>query len=97
METERDVKTYLLTLARKYGYECRKVRYEGRVGTPDWLLIGYGGELVWLELKRLGGVTSPSQDAEIEMLRSRGQRVLVLCGTDDVRELFETLRREHAS
>lgn len=62
---ERDVEAHLVKRVKELGGECRKVKWIGRVGAPDRLVmlpdgrlfavdeIGHG-RTTWVELKRPG-------------------------------------------
>ena len=59
------------------GGEVRKVRFIGRRGAPDRLVM-LPGRTVWVELKAPGKVAAPHQVREHQRMRRMGQRVEVI-------------------
>jgi len=74
---ERDVEAYLVQRVKALGGEVRKVKWIGRKGAPDRLVL-LPGCSVWVEIKRPRACATPGQLREHERLRSAGQIVLVL-------------------
>jgi hypothetical protein len=70
---ERDIEKYLIRRVRELGGECRKVKWIGRAGAPDRLVMcpmlfheGHASAhtaTVWVELKRPGGLATFPKDA----------------------------------
>ena len=75
---ERDIEGHLVRRAREVGGEVRKVKWIGRRGAPDRVVMLPGGRLYWVELKRPGQKAEPHQAREHERMRGMGQRVLVI-------------------
>lgn len=85
---ERDIEDYLVKRVNAMGGEVRKVRWIGRRGAPDRLVMmpavvteaGHfaDGGTVWVELKAPGKVPEPHQVREHERMRKMGQRVEVI-------------------
>jgi hypothetical protein len=83
VKKESVVEKYLTKRATLLGGEVRKVKFLGREGAPDRLVMFPNAISVWVETKSLTGKLRPSQEREHERLRSMGQRV-------------EVIRTEHA-
>lgn len=100
---ERDVEAHLVKRVKELGGECRKVKWIGRVGAPDRLVmlpggvVGYGDPCsTWVELKAPGkAVKFPSnahertQDREHKRMRAMGQQVVVIDSIEGVEELLK--------
>ena len=76
MAKESDIEKYLVARVRALGGECRKVKWVGRNGAPDrlvmlpysvdWAARGRphrGGVVLWIELKRPGKLATFPADA----------------------------------
>jgi hypothetical protein len=99
---ERDIEAHLVKRVRELGGEVRKVKWIGRVGAPDRLVmlpprtfITGGGlfnhpldRTAWVELKAPGEKARPSQAREHERMRAMGQRVVVIDSIEGVEELL---------
>ena len=91
---ERDVKAYFLKQAAARGALARKVRWEGRNGAPDWVLmqsrpwLSAYSATIWVELKASDGELSPGQIEEHKLMRSHGQHVEVVDSKESVDALF---------
>lgn len=67
-QRERDVEEYLIERVAKLGGETRKLKYQGRDGAPDRLIL-LPGRHIFIELKRpQGGVTKKIQSDERALL-----------------------------
>jgi|SRR6185503_6946382 len=86
---ERDIERYLVQQVKLLGGEVRKVRWIGRTGAPDRLVMlppaaerfTYGsddGRTIWVELKAPGVLPEPHQMREHTRMRRMGQRVKVV-------------------
>jgi hypothetical protein len=96
---ERDVEKYLVKKVKEAGGEVRKVKWIGRRGAPDRLVllpdgrvfavddIGHG-RAVWIELKKPGEKPEPHQSREHDRMRRLGQTVLVIDSFEGVEALF---------
>jgi len=73
---ESDIEKYLVERVKKLGGEVRKVKWIGRNGAPDRLVM-LPNRAVWVELKAPGQKCRPHQTCEHERLRRMGQRVAV--------------------
>lgn len=92
-DRERDVRAYLKARLKAMGGELRKVRWTGRNGAPDELVMlpwhkGRQATVVWVELKRPGEEPRSQQWREIAALKAHGQNVLVIASREDVDKLF---------
>lgn len=77
MMHERDVVLYLGERVFKMGGEMRRVRWIGRRGAPD-LLVLLPGRSFWVEAKAPGEKPSPAQLREHARLRAAGNRVEIV-------------------
>jgi len=75
---ERDIEAHLVRRVKALGGEIRKLRWIGRRGAPDRVVMFPGGQLWWVELKRAGGIAEAHQAREHARMLAMGQRVLVL-------------------
>lgn len=90
---ESDIEDYLVKRVKEHGGECRKVKWIGRIGAPDRLvMLPYCKQTqhspIWVELKASGEKARPSQLREHERMRALGQRVLVIDSLEGVEALF---------
>lgn len=101
---ERDIKKHLVQRVKALGGEARKVRWEGRRGAPDWIVmlpgfkrfnVEWPGRTIWAELKRPGALaTFPANELERAQarehtrMRKMGQRVVVIDSIEGVEELL---------
>ncbi len=88
MTPERKIEKRLVALAKKHGWFCRKVKWIGRRGAPDRLLIDQWGEVCWVELKSPGKEPDKLQLREHEAMRKVHQTVLVIDSMEGVEALF---------
>lgn len=63
---------------RAAGGEVRKVKWIGRRGAPDRLVLLPGREPMWVELKRPGEVAEPHQWREHRRMSALGCYVVVI-------------------
>jgi hypothetical protein len=90
---ERDIEQYLVEQVETRGGQAHKIKFIGRRGAPDRLVImpGWGSASVWLiELKRPGGRLSPAQTMFKDGL-PMGARYAVLWSIEDVDRWLESL------
>lgn len=96
---ERDIEKRLVQRAKELGGEVRKVKWIGRSGAPDRLLMlpwtwsaAEGQWLpvtVWVELKAPGKKPEPHQLREHARMRKMGQRVEVVDSYEQIEELLK--------
>ena len=84
---ERDIEKYLVERAKALGGEVRKVKWIGRNGAPDRLVM-QPGRTVWVELKAPGQKCRPHQIREHERMRRMGQQVAVVDSYEAVDEVL---------
>ena len=99
---ERDVEQYLVEQVKAKGGEVRKVKWIGRNGAPDRIVmlpprapsiaddLQYAGAsmVIWVELKAPGEKCRPHQIREHERMRRMGQRVEVVDSFEGVDEVL---------
>lgn len=76
MILERDVERYLNEIVKRMGGHSRKIKWIGRNGAPDRLILLNGAHFV--ELKSPTGKLSKIQEREIETLKKHGANAHVL-------------------
>lgn len=93
---ESDIEDYLVKRVKAMGGEVRKVKWIGRIGAPDRLVMlpeyrqgfAQGAETIWVELKAPGEKARPSQVREHERMRAMGQHVVVVDSLEGVEALL---------
>lgn len=98
MTREAEVESYLTARVRQHGGEVRKVKWLGRNGAPDRLVmfpteqltetLTIPGTHAFVELKRPGEKPRPNQLREHDRLRACGFTVLVIDSFEGVDALF---------
>ena len=83
---ERDIENYLVQRVKALGGEVRKVKWIGRRGAPDRLVM-LPGRGIWVELKAPRVRAQAHQIREHERMRRMGQVVFVV----DSFELVESI------
>lgn len=86
---ERDIEDHLIGLAERYGWLLRKIRYIGRNGAPDRMLIDPYGQVAFVELKAPGKTPRVAQAREHLKLTMYGQRVVTIDSIKGVEDLFK--------
>ena len=74
---EKHIEKTCVNLAKKQGFETRKVKFIASNGAPDRIFFKKG-RFIWVEFKTTGGVVSELQKAQINKLREAGQEVYVI-------------------
>lgn len=99
---ESVIEKHLVDAVKALGGEVRKVKWIGRRGAPDRLVmlpeeayVDAAHCAIWVELKRTGGKAKfPSnaheraQHREHERMRAMGQRVEIIDSTEGIAELL---------
>ena len=95
---ESVIEHYLVQRAKELGGEVRKVKWIGRNGAPDrlvmlppWRVVGCNFDYhrtFWIELKAPGEKCKPHQVREHERMRRMGQRVEVVDSFERVDEVL---------
>lgn len=88
MRLESDLERAFTKHIHRTGGEVRKVKWIGRRGAPDRVVLYPDGELCWVELKTTRGSLRPEQAREHERLRAMGQVVHVVRSKDDYIQMF---------
>jgi hypothetical protein len=85
---EIEVEDYLVEQAKAIGGEVRKLRWIGRNGAPDRVIM-FEGKTIWVELKRPGTKrANPHQIREHERMRRAGQTVVMIDSFEGVDKLI---------
>lgn len=85
---ESTIETRLVDRVKAAGGEVRKVRWIGRNGAPDRLVMLPGRPALWVELKAPGEKCRPHQIREHERMRRMGQVVAVVDSLEGVDEVL---------
>jgi len=92
---ERDIEAELVKRVKELGGEVRKVKWIGRRGAPDRLVMlpreAYVDDLhcaIWVELKAPGKKAEPHQLREHKRMQAMGQRVVVIDSFEGIEELL---------
>lgn len=87
---ESVIEHYLVQRAKELGGEVRKVKWIGRNGAPDRLVMmpDRARSAIWVELKAPGEKCKPHQVREHERMRRMGQRVEVVDSFERVDEVL---------
>jgi hypothetical protein len=87
---EAQIEAYLVKRVEALGGECRKVKWIGRRGAPDrlvmlpWSREHRGNTTVWVELKATGVTPEPHQMREHARMQAMGQSVVVIDSIEGV-------------
>ena len=84
---ESSIENYLVERVKALGGEVRKVKWVGRNGAPDRIVL-LAGNATWIELKATGENPKPNQVREHVCLRKAGQRVVVIDSFEGVDEVL---------
>jgi hypothetical protein len=84
---ESTIENYLVERVKTMGGECRKLKWIGRHGAPDRLVM-LNGKAIFIELKAPGEKCRPHQIREHERMRRMGQRVEVVDSCERVDEVL---------
>ena len=87
---ESEVEDYLVKCVKKLGGEVRKVKWIGRRGAPDRVVMVCGLNF-FVELKAPGKKPNEQQQREIESLKSRDVAVYVVDSINAVDQLLSTI------
>lgn len=89
---ENQIESYLVKSVMALGGEVRKVKWIGRRGAPDRIVM-LPGLSVWVELKAPGEKVKPHQAREHERMRALGQNVKVIDSLEDVANLVNEVQK----
>lgn len=84
---ENTIEQYLVEQVKAKDGEVRKVKWIGRNGAPDRIVM-LPDSTVWVELKAPGEKCRPHQIREHERMRRMGQRVEVVDSFEGVDEVL---------
>ena len=87
MMRESQIEKHLVNRVKELGGEVRKVKWLGRDGAPDRIVMMPEGT-VWVELKAPGKKPEPHQAREHERMRKMGQLVVVIDSIEGIEELL---------
>lgn len=85
---EAEIENYLVKKVKALGGEVRKVKWIGRRGAPDRLVMMPPDHTEWVELKAPGEIAKPHQLREHKRMRDMGQTVFVIDSMEGVDALF---------
>ena len=87
---ESTIEQYLVEQVKVKGGEVRKVKWIGRNGAPDRIVMlpDRARSAIWVELKAPGEKCRPHQIREHERMRRMGQRVEVVDSFEGVDEVL---------
>lgn len=95
---ESEIEKYLVKKVRALGGEVRKVKWLGRNGAPDRLVmlplwfspkrLNVIERTIWVELKATGKVAEPHQLREHIRMKAMGQSVVVIDSIEGVDALL---------
>jgi hypothetical protein len=85
---ESEIEKYLVKKVKALGGEVRKVKWIGRRGAPDRLVMFPPNHTEWVELKATGKIPEPHQYREHKRMRDMGQTVFVIDSLEGVDALF---------
>ena len=86
-QIEKDIEKHLTNRVIEVGGEIRKVRWIGRRGAPDRLVM-LPNRVVWVELKAPGKHPESYQQREHDRMRRFGCDVIVIDSIEGVEELL---------
>lgn len=85
---ESKIERHLVDLVKAAGGQIRKLRWVGRRGAPDRLVL-LPGKAIFVELKNPKGEPRPEQLREIERLRHAGLDVRVVNSFQQAAEVLK--------
>lgn len=80
----------MISKLQKIGVSTRKVKWVGRDGAPDRLILANGG--IWVELKAPGEKPRANQKIELEALTKAGMTVYCIDSIQQIDELIERVK-----
>lgn len=84
---EEQLEAAIVTSAENAGWVSRKMQYVGRRGAPDRLFYRHS-RVVFMEIKRPGGVLSGLQRKEIRLMKERGIEAHVVDNIEKAAEIL---------
>ncbi|OUS97454.1 nuclease [Rhodococcus sp. NCIMB 12038] len=90
---ERVIEDHLVSACTQHHLLCLKMTSPGRRAVPDRLVIGHDDRsdpvLLFIELKRPGGIPRPDQRAMFAQMRAHGAHVVVADSTAAIDQLLD--------
>lgn len=86
---ESTIENHLVDRVRELGGEVRKVKWIGRRGAPDRLVMMPNTPTLWVELKAPGEKSKPHQVREHDRMRRMGQHVVVIDSIEGVEGILK--------
>lgn len=80
----------MISKLQKIGVSTRKVKWIGRDGAPDRLILANGG--IWVELKAPGEKPRANQKLELEALTKAGMTAYCIDSLEQIDTLINTLK-----
>jgi hypothetical protein len=80
---EKDIEKAIVKKAKALGCLALKINGLGQRSWPDRLFIRPDGQVIWIEIKRPGGVLSEGQKAMIDELKLHNQIVYTCYSVDE--------------
>jgi Holliday junction resolvase-like predicted endonuclease len=95
MTSEGSLQRFFKAKAETAKILWRKIKYEGRVGCPDTIIV-HKGRVIFVELKSPTGKGSLSkmQQREIKRLRDRGADVFTAQNREEVEDVIRKITDE---
>lgn len=90
--TEKQIEAYLVKKIKQLGGRAYKFVSPGNAGVPDRILVLPGGKIVFAELKKPGGKTTPLQDVQITLLAKLGCDVGIISSIEEADKCIEHCR-----
>lgn len=84
---ESKIERHLVDLVKEAGGQIRKLRWIGRRGAPDRLIL-LPGKAIFVETKAPGGKPRPEQEREITRMRQAGLDVRVVASLEQAAEVL---------
>lgn len=89
MVYESDIESHLVREVRKRKGKCIKLHTLSEEGLPDRMVLLPGGRVIFVELKRIGGVLSPMQIMQHKKFKRLGHEVQLAWCKEDVDRILE--------
>ena len=80
---EKDIEKAIVKKAKALGCLALKINGLGQRSWPDRLFIRPDGVVIWMEIKRPGGILSEGQKAMIDELKTHNQYVVVCYSVEE--------------
>ena len=91
--TEKQVEQYLVKKIKQLGGKAFKFVSPGNAGVPDRILILPGGKIIFAELKKPGGKTTPLQNVQIIGLTKLGCEVGIISSIEEADQCIDYCRK----